>query len=247
MEDTVTADRLLGGRVVLSQPLRGYRAAIDPVLLAAAVPAQAGESVIELGTGTGAAALCLTARVPGVAVTGVEIEPGIAALAGRNALANGVAERFRVVLANVETPGALGTASFDHAMANPPYHEAATHPPSPEPAKARANTAPATGLAVWIERALARLRPGGSLTLIQRADRLGEILSALGARAGRIGVLPVQPRADAPASRIIVQAVKGRRTPLVLLPPLVLHEADGRYTAAAERILFDVVPLTLAA
>ena len=140
MEGTITADRLLGGRIVLSQPARGYRAAIDP-RAARGRRARAGRRERHRArTGTGAAALCLTARVPGVVVTGVEIEPDIAALARRNALANGFADSFQVVVANVEAPGALGAATFDHAMANPPYHEAATHPSSPSrrrPARTR--------------------------------------------------------------------------------------------------------------
>lgn len=245
-EQDVTEDRLAGGRVVLRQPARGYRAAIDPVLLAAAVPAKGGEHVLDLGTGTGAAALCLIARVAQASVTGIEISPEIATLAQENARANGAADRFRVIVADVESKGALGSDSFDHVMANPPYHDEAVHPRSPEAGKARANAAEAGALALWIERGMARLRPGGSFTLIQRADRLADILQALGARAGRITVKPIHPRADAPASRVLVQAVKGRRTPLALLPPLVLHEADGRYTTVAERILAAVVPLSLA-
>lgn len=245
VEGALTEDRLLGGRVALRQPAHGYRAAIDPVLLAAAVPAGGGARVLDLGTGTGAAALCLIARVPGIAVTGIEIAPDIAALAARNAALNGVEAALRIVTADIEAPSALGGETFDHVMANPPYHDAARHPRSSVAAKARANAAQAASLGRWIALGLARLRPGGIVTLIQRADRLADILAALAPGAGRIAVKPVQPRGEAPASRVIVQAVKGRRTPLALLPALVLHAADGRYTAEAERILADAVPLSL--
>lgn len=241
-----TDDRLLGGRVILRQPARGYRAAIDPVLLAAAVPVAPGTRVLDLGTGVGAAALCLIARVDGAAVTGVEIAPEIAALARGNAALNGVGDRFEVVVGDVEDAGTLRGETFEHVMMNPPFHDAATQPPSPEFGKARSNAAPAGSLEAWIRRGLARLASGGTLTIIQRADRLAEILAGIGTHAGRVTVKPIAPREGDAATRILVQAVKGRRTPLALLAPLVLHDADGRYTAAAERILAEAVPLSLA-
>jgi tRNA1(Val) A37 N6-methylase TrmN6 len=241
-----TDDRLLGGRVLLRQPARGYRAAIDPVLLAAAIPVRAGERVLDLGTGVGAAALCLLARVEGVPVTGVEIAPEIAALARENAALNGVGARFSVVLGDVEAAGTLRGETFEHVMMNPPFHDAATQPPSPVAGKACSNAAPAGSLEAWIRRGLARLATGGTLTVIQRADRLGDILAGIGTRAGRITIKPIAPREGEAASRILVQAVKGRRTPPTLLAPLVLHDTDGRYTAETERILSEAVPLSLA-
>jgi tRNA1(Val) A37 N6-methylase TrmN6 len=240
-----TEDALLGGRVVIAQPARGYRAAIDPVLLAAAVPARPGERVLELGCGTGAAALCLLARVPGVHVTGVEIEPEIAALARRNALANGEAERFSIVEGDAESARLLAGALFDHAMLNPPFHDSAAARPAADPLKARANAALPGALAAWIALALRRLKGAGTVTLIHKPERLGAILAALDGGAGGILVKPLQPRAEAPATRIVVQAAKGSRAPLALLPPLVLHAGDGRPSAALEPILRDAVALPL--
>ncbi|MHC4448298.1 MAG: methyltransferase, partial [Planctomycetota bacterium] len=86
----ITRDTLLDGRVRLRQPARGYRAAIDPVLLAAAVPTWGGERILDLGCGVGAAALCLLARVPDVEVTGLELQGPVARLAAANAELNGV-------------------------------------------------------------------------------------------------------------------------------------------------------------
>jgi tRNA1(Val) A37 N6-methylase TrmN6 len=228
-------DRLLGGRVRLRQPARGYRAAIDPVLLAAAVPAGAGEHVLDLGTGAGAAALCLAARVPECRITGVEIEPVVAALARANARLNGVADRVRVIEAEI---GALDTAALgpaDHVMANPPYLPPARAAPAKRDDRATVETG--AGLAGWVAAALALVREKGSVTFVHRADRLDELLVQLHRAAGEIVVFPLWPRPAAAAKRVIVRARRGVATPLRLAPGLVLHRPDGSYTGAAQAVL----------
>lgn len=226
---------ILGGRVTLTQPASGYRTAIDPVLLAAAVSARPGEDLLDLGCGVGGAALCVLARVPGTTATGIEIDESLAALARTNGAAMGL----RVVLGDLRDHGILPGAAFAHVIANPPYHDAARHRASPNPVKARANGGSASDLAAWIAVAARRARPGGTVTLIQKADRLPEILSALPSSLGRVRAKPILPRTGDPAIRVIVQAVKGRRTPFALHAPLVLHEHDGTWTEAANAILRD--------
>jgi tRNA1(Val) A37 N6-methylase TrmN6 len=232
-------DALLGGRVVLRQPASGYRAAIDPVLLAAAVPARAGERVLDLGCGVGAVALCVLARVPGIQATGVEIDPGLAALARENA----AGRAFGVVEGDARDPRLLAGDLFDHVATNPPYHDAAAHRPSPDATKARANAGPVADLAPWLATAARRLRPGGTLTIIQKAERLPDVLAALPRSLGRVVVRPVARRAGEAATRVLVQAVKGRRTPFALAAPLVLHGAGGGWTAELEAILRDAEAL----
>lgn len=239
----VTRDRLLNGRVLLTQPRHGYRAAIDPVLLAAAVAPASGESVLDLGCGVGAAALCLMARVPGLRLTGLEIQPELARLARLNAAANGAAD-FTVVDGSAEAPPARWTG-FDHVMTNPPYVAAGRGTPPPGILKATANMEGGLDLAGWIKAAARLVRPKGSLTLIHRADRLAELLAAFAGRGlGRVRVVPLWPKAGRPAGRIIVSAVKGSRAPLEILPGLILHRDDGGATAAAEAILRDAAALT---
>ena len=234
MDDGATEDRLLGGKVRLRQPRDGYRAAIDPVLLAASVDAKPGERVLDLGTGAGAAALCLMARVDGLSVTGLEIDRATADLARENASLNGRVA-FAVRDGDVaHLPSDL--RGFDRAMANPPYLEAGRADPSPDAGRRRSNVEDG-GLGPWIDAALAAVAPGGALTFIQRADRLADLLSLLKGRAGAFVVVPLWPKAGEPAKRVIVEARAGRRTPLKLHSGLVLHEADGRYTAAADAIL----------
>lgn len=245
--DALTADSLLDGRVRLAQPRVGYRAAIDPVLLAAFVPAAAGERVLDLGCGAGAAVLCLAARVAGLDLHGLEIQPDYAALARRNAADNAVA--LTVHEGDVRRPPpALRALSFDQVLANPPFHGPAAAA-APDPGRDRALREGAAGIGDWIDAGLRRLAPGGILALVHRPDRLGPILAALDGRAGGVEILPVAPRAGAAAARLLVRARKGSAAPLRLWPPLTLHEGDGagarpaRYSDAAQAVLRGMEPL----
>jgi tRNA1(Val) A37 N6-methylase TrmN6 len=245
-ELAVTADALLGGRVRFTQPAEGYRAAIDPVLLAAVVPADFAGTLADLGCGAGAAALCVAARVPRARIVGIERDRDMAALAAENARANGFADRLRVVVGDVRAPG-LGEGSVDWAIANPPFLDAARADPSPQPRRRAATVEGDADLAQWIAAMLRLVRPKGTLALIQRADRLADVLRALagpgeptgggaGGSAGEIVVFPLWPRAGEPARRILVRARKGIATPLRLASGLVLHEGEG-FSAAAQAVL----------
>jgi tRNA1Val (adenine37-N6)-methyltransferase len=244
-DEGLTRDAFLGGRIALWQPRTGYRAATDPVLLAAFAPVRPGEVVLELGCGAGTAALCLLARVPQAAVHGIELQPAYADLARRNAAENGLA--LSVHEGDLAAmPPALRVMRFDHVIANPPFHAAGTRPR--DPGRAGAN-AEATPVSAWLEAGLRRLRPGGTLTLIHRTARLGAILAALEGRAGGTEVLPLLAREGRPAERILLRTRKTSRSPLLLHSPFTLHEGSahpgnaGRYTRPAERVLRDMFPL----
>ncbi|MEI8396914.1 MAG: methyltransferase [Rhodospirillaceae bacterium] len=235
-----TEDRLLGGRVVLTQPRQGYRVAVDAVLLAAVTAAKAGERVLDLGTGVGASALCLATRVPGVAVTGLELQPELAALACANAAANDMAARVKIITGDLRNHESMPeTRAFDRVMMNPPYLRAGTFVPAPDASKALANGEGAgdADLAAWVGCAATLLQPRGVLTLVQRADRLDEVIALLYRRFGAITLFPLWPKAGSAAKRILVGARLGVATPARLCPGLVLHEADGAFTPAAEAVL----------
>jgi len=233
-----TIDRFLGGRVIVRQPARGFRAGLDAAMLAAAVPAQAGEDALELGSGAGTASLCLAARVAGAKVTGVEIDPELAALANANAEANGMAGRVWFVAADaLALPAELRRPS-DHAFCNPPFHGGEA---PPDVARARALKDEGR-LAKWLAAGLKRTASGGTFTAILRADRVGEALAALPERG--VTICPLWPRAGEAAKRVILQARQGSRAPLAILPGLVLHEADGRYTPEADAVLREGAALT---
>ncbi|MFO7484226.1 tRNA1(Val) (adenine(37)-N6)-methyltransferase [Oceanibaculum nanhaiense] len=240
----VTEDRLLGGRVLLRQPKNGYRAAIDPVLLAACLDPKPGQHVLDIGCGAGAAALCLLARRPDLAVTGIEIQPGLAALARENAALNGVADRFRVIEGDIATLQL--DAHFDMAMSNPPFLPAGRGNAPSDAAKALAHVEGEADLPAWTQFAAKSLPHRGTLTLIHRADRLTELLAALaGARFGSVVIFPLWPRLETPAKRVLVRAAKGGKAPLVLSPGLLLHGAGGGFTPATEAILRDAAALIL--
>jgi tRNA1(Val) A37 N6-methylase TrmN6 len=244
-------DRLLGGRVRLLQPVSGYRAATDPVLLAAAVPARPGERVLDLGCGAGAAAFCLAARVPGLELHGLEIQPDYLALARDNATLNGVA--IRLHQGDVAAPPrALSQLAFDQVMLNPPYHTGTTAA-SPVAGRDLAHREGAgeggAGLGDWIAAGLARLKPKGWLTVIHRAGRAPELLRLLDGPAGAIALKPLVARAGRDAGRVIVRARKGAKAPFRLLSPLVLHAGSAHvrdeddFSPEAAAILRDAAAL----
>lgn len=232
-------DKFLCGRLRLLQPIKGYRAATDPVLLAAACPAQAGQSVLDVGCGVGAAALCLGWRVPGLKLMGLEVQPDYADLARRNGLRN-------LIDLSVEEgdlrdmPPAL-RREFDHVITNPPYYPPAGTP-SPDAGRARAMQVELS-LSFWVATCARRVTSGGTLTVICGADGLPEALAGMTPKMGAVTVLPLAPREGQPARRVLVQGHKGRKSPFRLLAPFVIHagaQHDGdreSYTQAAEEVL----------
>jgi tRNA1(Val) A37 N6-methylase TrmN6 len=246
--DEVTADTLLDGRVRLTQPKRGYRVAIDPVLLAAAVPAGPGDRVLDAGAGTGAASLCLAHRVPECRITALEIDRDLQRLMSQNVDDNGLGRRIEALVGDLGRPPLrLQPASFDHVMTNPPYLSRASATPPSSPERSRAHVEGGLELGQWLAACARMLTPGGCLTVIHRSDRLGDVLAALAGRVGETILFPLWPLAGRAAKRVLVQGRSGSRGPLRLAPGLILHEADGRYGGAANRILRGAAPLPLAA
>jgi tRNA1(Val) A37 N6-methylase TrmN6 len=244
-------DAVLGGKLVLRQPLRGHRFGHDAILLAAATAAFAGEQAVELGAGVGAAGLALARRVEGLAVTLVEFDPVLTALAQQNAARNGFAARVRAVCLDVAAPGAtfaaagLAPGSADRVLMNPPFN--APHNPSPDRGRRAARTAAPDTLGLWLHAAASLLRASGDVTLIWRADGLNDVIAALAADFGAPSILPVHPRPGMPAIRVLVRATKARGGVLSLLPGLILADADGTPSAAAEAVLRTNAALPLAA
>ena len=236
------ADRVrsgfLGGRITLMQPRSGYRAGMDAALLAAACDAAPGQRVVEAGCGAGAALLGAAVRRPGCSFVGLERDPEALELARENIAANGLGGRVQALAGDVQQKfSALGLPAFDAALANPPFFDDPDAIRGPSPARVGAWIADG-GLEAWTRFLLKAVREGGTITLIHRADRLADVLALLGAGAGSLRIRPVHPFADEPAKRVLVRAIKAGRAPLVLLPPLALHDrSGGKHTAEADAIL----------
>lgn len=235
MEQELTEDLLLGGRVRIRQPKVGYRVNVDTLLLAAAVEAAPGMRLLEAGCGVGAALLAVAARTENASFVGVERDANMAAIARENLAMNGMSTRAEIVTGDVLGRDA-NHAPFDGVFCNPPFDaEGDGRPPSHARRHAYITEQP---IELWVIALADRLKGGAALTLIHRAHKLPEILAALEGRLGGVQVLPVRPSADAPAKRVLVQARKGSRAPLKLLKGLDLHDASAaKYTPEAEALL----------
>jgi tRNA1(Val) A37 N6-methylase TrmN6 len=239
MEPGLTEDTLLAGRVRVLQPERGYRIAVDAVLLAAAIDAAAGERVLDLGAGVGAVGLCLAARVSQCTVVGIELQPALAQLAERNALLNGVNGRMQTIVHDLAKPLPSDLGAFDHIATNPPYLAAAVADPSPLRSKALATVESSADLARWLAVASGAAKPAGTLLIVQRSDRLEEIVGHL----VRLGWGDIVLKRLPPAARVLVRARRAAVLRRVEAPPLVLHRPEGGYTDAAEAVLRHAAPL----
>ena len=243
-------DAVLGGRLKLLQPRRGHRVGHDAILLAAAADARPGELTVDLGAGVGAAGLALAARRPAARVALVEIDADLAALARANVDRNGLADRISVHVLDVEGEAAafaavgLSPGGAGSVLMNPPFNDPVRLAVSPDAGRRAAHVGGAGRLATWVATAARLLAADGVLTLIYRADALADVMAALDG-FGALSILPVHPRRDASAIRVIVSTRKGSRAPLAVLPSLLLQDADGRPSAAAEAVLRSAQALPL--
>ena len=241
----VTDDAFLGGALRILQPRDGYRAGIDAVLLAASAGTKAGrgERVLDVGAGVGVVGLAVARRIADAEVALVERDPGLAELARTNIERNGLSQRVRVIAADVEQPlssqpplAALAE-SFDQVLANPPFHTQGRGTAAADATKAAANAMAEDSLGRWLRFLAAMAKPTGAAAIIHKAQALGPLLAACEGRFGALEVLPIHPRRDAAAIRVIVRGIKGSRASLNLLPQLTLHGDDNRFRPEIERIL----------
>ena len=234
----MSEERFLGGSLIVRQPEKGFRAGLDAVMLAAAVPQ--GATALELGAGAGTASLCLAARLPAITITGIEIDPELVRLANGNAAANAMQERVRFAAANIFALPLEFKREYDCVLANPPFHGEGQA--SPDPGRARALMDDGA-LGDWLAAGLKRTISGGTFTAILRADRLNEALAALPLTG--VSVLPLWPRTGEAARRALVQVSKCSNAAFCLLPGLSLHDNSGAYTPQADAILRGQAALAL--
>lgn len=244
------SNTLLNSRLSLHQPVRGYRAAIDPVFLAAAAPAQPGMAVMDAGCGVGTAALCLASRVEGLNITGIDIQDQLADLARRNAAENGLENACRFLGGDITAPSRDIVETYnshDIVISNPPFMDSASHSPSPDVMRNTAHTTGEATLADWVGFAAKMLKPRGRLVMVHRADHIDRILAAFSGRFGGVCIFPLWPRSGRPAKRVIIGAIKGAKAPAQMLPGMIIHEGDAArdYTKQARAILYDMAGIDL--
>jgi tRNA1(Val) A37 N6-methylase TrmN6 len=246
----LTEDAFLGGRLRLRQPKSGHRAGHDAMLLAAATAARAGDRAVDFGAGVGAAGLALATRVPGIQIILVEIDEALAELARGNAASNAIGAKVIAMdlasSAEVFAGAGLAPDSVDVVLMNPPFNDSKQHRSSPDKRREIAHVADAATLENWIHAARRILKSGGVLTLIWRADGLGQVLAALDRGFGSLAILPVHGNAATPAIRVLVRAIKGGRAPTALYPGLMLNDESGVPNKQVEEILAGRGALPLA-
>lgn len=240
-QQTLTRDAFLGGRLTVSQPGKGFRAGLDSVLLGAAVnPASRG--LLDLGAGVGTAALVAMTNLQQLGATLVEADQAMAALASVNLVANGMAERGKVLTLDLTASGRVRAAAglaadhFTTVIANPPFFDPGRGT-APSSTRAGARHMDDDALDSWMKTAASHAAPGGEVIFIHVAEALPLLLAAFTRRFGAVTALPLLPRDGEAASRVLVRGIKGSRAPFTLLAARALHEPSGR----AFRPEFDAI------
>ncbi len=249
--EELTRDAFLDGRLQLWQPRDGYRAGLDPVLLAASIPARPGDAVLELGCGGGTGLACLGRRVPGLGLTGVELQPAYAALARQNLAENALPAEIHCADIT-DLPPDLRQRSFDHVFANPPFFDPKSSMRADDAGRGLARAGP-TPLHAWVQAAARRTKPGGCVTLIQRIERLPELLGAMDDSLGSLQLLPLAPRRDAAPRLMLVRGRKNGRAAFRFHAPVTLHcdeqaQINGKnYTPQITAVVRDAAALSFPA
>lgn len=240
METTI--NDFLGGQLAIEQPLKGYRAGIDPVILAASVEARAGQSVLDLGAGVGTALLTLMRRVQGINGMGVEIQVPLTQISKRNAKRNGISAAFFV--ADIEAlPDEIRHTSFDHVLVNPPFFDRSRSVKAHDEGK-ETGRGQDKALCIWVDVALRRLRPKGYAHFILKPPQIPEILGHVETRRVAVKLWPIVARSGQAANLALVQLRKDSAAPFELLSPLIVHHGPAHicdkckdYTPQMEQVL----------
>lgn len=227
---------VLNKRVQLRQPADGFRTSMDSILLAAACPAEKGDTILDLGCGVGSAGLCVLERVPGAKLRGIDIQQSHIDLANENIKLNGMENRAEFICADIHNYKSM---LCNHVICNPPYLDMGKYLASPSKEKVVAlyHTEEDRSVKDWVEAGFYNLKAGGSFTIIHRADHADRIVAAMTGRFGGIEIIPLWPRAGEQAKRVIVRGLRDRRSPATLHPGIILHKDEGGYTPEADALL----------
>jgi tRNA1Val (adenine37-N6)-methyltransferase len=239
-----TIDTILSGALTVVQPRDGYRFSIDSILLGRFVKVRKRDRVLELGAGCGVISIMIAALWHPREVVAIEIQPEMAVLAERNAALNQL-DSIRVVNADLRARriGQLAPASFDVVVANPPYRALHRGRTSPNPGRRIARDESSATLAEFVTAAKRYASNGAKVAFVFDASRSTELLRWLSTNSlepKRIRF--VHPRADAPASTILVEARKGGGLETIVEPPLFLYDRPGVYSDEARALMQNSAP-----
>ena len=236
----------MNGKLRMLPANGGYRAAIDPVLLAASISPSEGEQILDMGCGTGAATLCLAVRKPLIRAMGVDSQGSLIAIAKKIATLNkleGNVKFKKIDLLDLKIKGKV--PKFDHVMANPPHMKKGSVRPSPDPLKVAANIENNAVLLDWLKVSFKVVAIGGTVTFIHRYERREELIAVM-EKYGSVSVFPIWSRmSPKTARRVIIQCRKGISDKTKILDGLVLHRINGDYTDTANAILRDLSPINI--
>jgi len=233
----VSQDEFLGGLITLKQPIKGYRITSDSIFLAASISPKKDEKILDIGAGSGALLSCIAARlgegIKTLTLHGVEIQDDLIALARENG-----PDCISYFSGNIfQDIDGCDANYYDHVISNPPYYEKGKINPSPYETKAVAHGGNMVELELWIERSMRMVKPKGYLTVVHRADRLGDIVKIMSQKAGAIIIYPFYSKLEKDANRVIIRAQKDANGPLTLKSGMVVHKYDGNYSEKAEDVL----------
>ncbi len=231
MQNQTTKNKFLGEKLDIWQLSEGFRGTTDSVLLAASIDASSGEKVLELGCGVGVGLCCLLSRLSGLDAYGIEIDPQAVKLCKENLKIN----QMKATIINSDLSNQkikIKEMAFDHIFMNPPFYKEGTVKRISNRSKSIAKIE-VLKLEGWISMASKKCKPKGKITVIQRSDRLPEILSLLKDGFGSIKVLPLSSFKDDPTKTVIVQATKDSKGPFTLYPQKNIHTRKGERREAA--------------
>ena len=234
-----TNDYLLDKRVKIFQPINGYRASTDAVLVSSLVnKVKTTDKILDVGSGTGAISLCLASRFQAIRpqITGIELQEELCLLSNQSAQANNFSNYLSYLNADIrQTITPIPPCSFQHVISNPPYSE--HDMPSPNQSKALAHNHQGITLNDWLRFCLKMTAPKGHIYLINRAEAITEILSTLNGKAGNIKIIPLYSKPQQSAKRIMITAIKDSKAPAEILPGITIHTQEGAHTFQAHQIL----------
>lgn len=233
-----TNDYLLDKKVKIFQPIDGYRASTDAVFLSSLLDSKKvkkGDTILDVGSGTGAISLCLASRLKDVKITGIDIQKDLVELSNMSSKENGYDSFLTYINTDIRKKTSLPSGSFSFVITNPPYSD--HDMPSPNESKKLAHNHQDFDLTGWLSFCLKMLKPKGYLLVINRTEAINEIITAIDKKAGSINVLPIYSKLGQDAKRVAIIAQKTAKGITKILPPFYTHNEDGSYTDKAQSIL----------